>query len=511
MAERKLSAAEVRALGLDDGPSAPAAAKGAERPLSHEEAVALGLEEAAPAKSAGVADWLRSKAAGVADVGVRAAKSAGRLAIKGGQYSANPALMLSEMSDLSPSGVGGAALRGGGQGLTAGFSDELSGLYNAGDELGAQMRKRVGLPLGENYAKDGPVLPALVARYREGRDGERRDFARASEAQGDVYGAGKLGGGAVSSIAAPGARGAGLVGRLAGGTTLGGFLGLGNSEADLTKGDVEGAASDTLHGAATGLATQGAMEVAAAPFSMAATGFGNLKAKGAAADLANKAKAAAKDFASERGRLGGLSVGTLGDLERAEAVAASPLATPAQQAQASAFLNSPDGLALRRRANDNLLERLPSRMGELSESRAAMEAARDSAEPAAVQAASQAHLNTSMFKSEILPRADRLAGRLLPGMSLSGGIAQATGAPVTTVANLLKAPHFQYRVGQVGEAMAAPAANAMRSTAPLLTQQQMPAGGPPQASTGGYLEDFLKPKDDEQRQEDGAAHLSAGG
>ncbi len=74
MAERKLSAAEVRALGLDDGPAAPS-----ERPLSKEEVAALGLDsptKAAPTSTApspsdenALMAWLRAKQGTIDKVG----------------------------------------------------------------------------------------------------------------------------------------------------------------------------------------------------------------------------------------------------------------------------------------------------------------------------------------------------------------------------------------------------------------------------------------------------------
>lgn len=124
----------------------------------------------------------------------------------------------------APAGPGylESGARGLAQGASLGFADEISGA-------------------AESLFTDKP--------YAQARDESRANFKRAEEANPMTYGAGQIGG-AVGTAFVPGMQGAGLA-KLAG---MGAAAGLGISEADLTQGDVMGAARDTAIGAGTGLA-----------------------------------------------------------------------------------------------------------------------------------------------------------------------------------------------------------------------------------------------------------------
>lgn len=121
-----------------------------------------------------------------------------------------------------------SAARGAAQGASLGFADEIQ----------AGARSLFGDKTYEQYRDD----------YREG------DKA-ASEAHPVAFGGSELAGGIASSLI-PGlgvAKGAkGLLSAVSAGAKLGGISGLGQSEADLTKGDFAGAAKDTIHGAELG-------------------------------------------------------------------------------------------------------------------------------------------------------------------------------------------------------------------------------------------------------------------
>lgn len=119
--------------------------------------------------------------------------------------------------------------RGGAQGLSARFADEITGGLES-------------LTTGKSYA--------------QARDESRAQYKQAEKDNPLAYKAGEAVGG-LASIFLPGGnlvKGAGLANAAARGALYGGAAGLGGSESDLTRGDVGGVARDTLGGAATGAA-----------------------------------------------------------------------------------------------------------------------------------------------------------------------------------------------------------------------------------------------------------------
>lgn len=133
--------------------------------------------------------------------------------------------------------------RGALQGATAGFADEASA------SLGAAMQKATTHE-PESYAE-------VRRRYLES---DREANRVAQESNPKTYLAGQVGGGVgATALAAPllpakaaGAAAATLKGAAASGAAYGALYGLGESEADLTKGEVGQAAADTAIGGAGG-------------------------------------------------------------------------------------------------------------------------------------------------------------------------------------------------------------------------------------------------------------------
>lgn len=113
--------------------------------------------------------------------------------------------------------------RGGAQGLSFGFADELTG-----------------------------ALESMIGdkSYEQARDESRANYTKAEEANPKTFVAGQIAGAVAPAIVAPEAM---AVNSLKGMAALGAVDALGRSEADLTKGDISGAAKDTARGAATGL------------------------------------------------------------------------------------------------------------------------------------------------------------------------------------------------------------------------------------------------------------------
>lgn len=133
--------------------------------------------------------------------------------------------------------------RGAAQTLTGGFADEITGaLESAAGSLGLTKQDKT---------------------YRQARDESRANYHTAEEANPISSLLGSLAG-SIPSAAVPGLGvvGKGLSGAVATGAKLGGIYGLGNSEADLTKGNVGGAVKDTLQGVATGGMLGGATNLA---------------------------------------------------------------------------------------------------------------------------------------------------------------------------------------------------------------------------------------------------------
>lgn len=175
--------------------------------------------------------------------------------------------------------------RGAAQGATLGFGDEIQGLAQAAGiknlpaALGGGRNTLVpwqkefwdGKTPGGFFSREGVEPSAtdqrgLVDLYREQRDVARHDDDAARSANPKTFLAGEIAGGTLPAIATSGAgTGAGAAAKAPGllralgraavsGAKWGAVTGLGDSKADLTQGDVEGAAGDTLKGAGTGAA-----------------------------------------------------------------------------------------------------------------------------------------------------------------------------------------------------------------------------------------------------------------
>lgn len=122
--------------------------------------------------------------------------------------------------------------RGAAQGVSFGFADELAG------GVGAAIRKALG------------DQASLMDIYEEERNDSRKAYKTAEETNPKSYMGGQVGG-AVGTALIPGLGGANIA-KLA---AQGAAQSLGSSEADLLKGDIAGAASDTLSGAGIGAAS----------------------------------------------------------------------------------------------------------------------------------------------------------------------------------------------------------------------------------------------------------------
>jgi hypothetical protein len=195
------------------------------------------------------------------------------LAQLNGEVSAAPAgpsreQVLAELNGESPPaaaapdgpGMGTSALMGAGGSASFGFNDEAGGFLGAlAEKVGltsqpeiVRAQTREGAPIA-NAAADAQDAQTFGDRYRANRDEIRGVDQASREAHPWAYhGAGIAAAVANPTLAAE--KGAGFLGRMASATDQGLLAGAGNSEADLTEGDVGGFLRDSAVGAGTGAA-----------------------------------------------------------------------------------------------------------------------------------------------------------------------------------------------------------------------------------------------------------------
>ncbi len=144
-----------------------------------------------------------------------------------------------------------AGARGAAQGATLGFGDELAGV---GGVLGNQLGKMGVDSVESTHPEVQSRLDSIASHaptdldiYKKSRNEERSANQAAEKAHPGTSFAGNL----VGGVANPLARAAGS---LKGAMAYGGTQGLGSSDADLTEGDVQGAALDTGLGSGFGAA-----------------------------------------------------------------------------------------------------------------------------------------------------------------------------------------------------------------------------------------------------------------
>lgn len=310
-----------------------------------------------------------------------------------------------------------SALRGGAQGLSLGFADELAGVAGA-----------VG---GALTGEEGD----FADRYRQERDESRAAYRAAEEANPSLFRAGEIGGGVAGAFVPGLGVGRGLAGAVRTGAALGGAAGLGGSEADLTRGDVGGALADTAGGAAFGAlggaAGHGLGALAGKVAGRAARGI-----RSAEADAGEQAAMAAQQrLRVARSSLGGEASAGLNAVAKAEEVVANPAAfRPEQVERAAAWLATPEVAALRQNAAQNVLEAGAGRLsGSLQSARNVFQSAQQAATPQAIEEAA-GELLANPIRKQLVPRAATLGHRLLPAALAGGGalIGGPEGAAVGT-------------------------------------------------------------------------------
>jgi len=175
------------------------------------------------------------------------------------QAKGSPPSPKDESSSTGQPGALEAGLRGLEQGATLGAGPQINGA------LDTLLNRNQGL--------------GILDQYRQSRDESKRAFANAASAHPYINVASNVIG-SVPTIAATGGlgmAGEGLAGAAKAGGAIGALTGLNSSNADITKGDIGGAAKDALTGGALGAGT-GALGYGAAQF---AKGLGSSVLQGA--------------------------------------------------------------------------------------------------------------------------------------------------------------------------------------------------------------------------------------
>lgn len=239
-----------------------------------------------------------------------------------------------------------------------------------------------------------------VTAYRQGRDDARRLVKSSTEAASptvDVAGLSVPVLPAAGALLSAGPGGASVLPRLAAAAASGGLQALGSSEADLTKGDVQGVALDAATGAGLGLAGAGVGEALGAAVRPLARAL--RRESGLAADVVSQAEKAAADKAARSavGTVGGHTSGVANTLGRLEEIARNQLGLYSAEEVAAAIsrLKAPDMVALRQQMTQNLMAKAGNQGPALAKAREDMLTAFDAASPEAVAARAAEKLDPS--------------------------------------------------------------------------------------------------------------------
>lgn len=274
-----------------------------------------------------------------------------------------------------------------------------------------------------------------LTAYRQGRDSTRAlvksSTASASPVVGGLPVLPLLG-----AVAATGPVGATAPARILASAVGAGLQGAGNTEADLTKGDVRGFLSDTGVATGTGAAAGLGGELLGLPLRALSKATGREAAAAAAAQRELDQAAAQKAVNAARGALGGETSSAMRTLEQARFAVDNPtLVSPQTLKNAQDFLASPEAEALLNRALQNTVARGGSQVGRIDKARAAMVDAIDSASPAAVDAVTAAKLAPDAVAKNAAQRLWRSLGQRAmmgaAGAGLGAGYQLATGGDVT--------------------------------------------------------------------------------
>jgi hypothetical protein len=248
---------------------------------------------------------------------------------------------------------------------------------------------------------------------------------------------------------------------------VGGAFGLGNSNADLTQGDVGGVVRDTATGAGTAALTSAILGgLLHKPLS---------KLEGKERDAIAKAEAMAQESfdkpqAAAQGALGGVVQKAHRRIENGEKYLADPDIDPLVARDNADFINSPEGIALRNRIAKANAKDLPGLLSEVEGKQAEVDALKAANTPENVAAKKDELLSPERFKDATMMRLKKYAGRaIIPTVAsgiggyiggptgaavggVLGGVGSAVmGNPGTALANYMRDPAVAMRLAQLGQ------------------------------------------------------------
>lgn len=393
-------------------------------------------------------------------------------------FEAAPAIP--EAEPIEALGVAEALARGAAEGATFGFSGEIAGRVAQLEELGKRL---AGAPPRE-----------MVNAYLRGKREADVALEAARKAQPvAAYGAELLSGalvpipgaGAVRSAAQAGRMGAAALRGAAVGAGAGAVSALGRTEAPTAAGVAKEVATEAALG--------GAMGGVLAPVA-ARVVSGRAKAQQEALELIRQKREKAANVA--RSALGGETSTGARTLEQATAAIADPNVDPQIKADAVAFLNSPEGIALRNQVLASSIERGKGQLGRIAVAEQVRQEAAKAATAPEVAKGTAEYLAEGLTP-EVYPRAMRYASRVVPvaiasglggmvggttgavlGSAVGGVVAGSMGAPGTALYNMLKSPRFRY--GAAGYAMPALEAAAARGPTALAATYYLLANKDPE-------------------------------
>lgn len=405
------------------------------RRISAAEAAQLGATEVSPEQPAEPAPIGRSDTE-AALTGLAAGPLGALGAVVGNHIKAD---------DFEPQKAIGAAVNGLSQGVTLGFGDEMEGVRGAMTNVGKGLRER--LKTGAD------TTPSFGDAYRAARDADRTKNKESEASHPVVYGGAKFAGNVALPV--PGTGATTLAGKVAGGAAtgagLGGVMAAGESDADLTKGDVGGFVKDTLKGAGGG-ALGGAIGGGVSHgFEKLGERFGK-KASGIETQL--RVDKVSEDLASAQGSYGHDVQDSNRALENLRTALADPASSTQLKADIQAFMKTPGYSQLVEQVGRNTLDAAPLKLGKMAASKQAIADA-----PALANKAVDAELAKSTLKEDVLPRVMHYAkpavAALLGGATAgpagagAGGLlAAASGKPGRAISNLIAKPRFQIQANQ---------------------------------------------------------------
>lgn len=345
-----------------------------------------------------------------------------------------PAAVESKPDILAPKSQLGTIVRSGVNGASFGFGDEVGGLMGATDEAGRRARTALGMrdessvPVERN---DLSLPAALIARYRRERGDGRNERQEGADENPRLAIGSEIVGGLASPNPFGKAKGIGQI--IKTGAKVGGLSALGNSEADLTKGDVGGAVDDAAGGALIGGAVSGVLAPVVKGAEWGAGKLRGLAASVRADKLAEIQAALDAKIASAKGAFGSaVQAGsrTHENVQRVvqgvDAPIGNAVVDPATQRRALGALADPQFRELADKVANNTLDGVGDKLATVDRTKATYEALKAARDPTAAKEFAD-YFGRSVLSKDIAPRLWRAAGGAAVG-GFGGAVLGAPGA-----------------------------------------------------------------------------------